>query len=295
MLPCVDHGPRSCCPACHPSHGQKHGPKEAWKGVGAVGLGRFDVKVNFSRCSRSCPWTGACKPARGHWGSAVGTCRREVLSRERTAVKNCRTKWSTNTLATISRRPRGSRWLRGFCPSRSQITYTTQTVSVALPFRPTGWSRSAFVACQCWRIPAESRGGHRWSRKPRKQRWEPAPLRCVGKRELFLFLGKVAVVVGRGGTLLGAYFPSCPSREERSRTVHKVYSYGTVLESCASGPIYSELVRQHIYQWELISISLIPNIKIKQNCFEDTIGYFVNWTIYTASIWMETISHDCPY
>lgn len=164
---------------------------------------------------------------------------------------------------TISCHPQGSWWLRCFCPSRSQITYTTQTVSVALPFRPKGWSRSAFVACRCWRIPAENQGGHRYSRKPRKQRWEPAPLRCVGKRELFLFLGKVAVVVGRGGTLLGVYFPSCPSREEWSCTVHKVYSYGTVLESHASGPIHSELFRQHIYQWELISISLIPNIKIK--------------------------------
>lgn len=35
--------------------------------------------------------------------------------------------------------------------------------------------------------------------------------------------------------------------------------------------IYLEAFRQHAYQWKLIKITLIPNKKIKLNCFRDTI------------------------
>lgn len=59
-------------------------------------------------------------------------------------------------------------------------------------------------------------------------------------------LGKV--VVWRGGTLLRVSFHSDPSGEEQSPKVHEVHSFGTVLASCTSGHIYSEVFRQHLYQ-----------------------------------------------
>lgn len=222
----------------------------------------------MNRSLQTCPW-------------AQGQCHRDLWEMiPKQGKDSSGTKRSTDTLMTISHHPQGSWCLGSFCPLRSQITYTSKTMSAIFPFGSKGRSRNAFigagVGAPLRKAGAATTGSVLPSRKSRKSRkWEvgtsPSALRG---QEGSSPLGKV--VVRRGGTLLGACFHSNPSGEEQSHQVREVHSHGTVLASCTWGCIYSEVFRQHIYQWKLISVTLRPDIKVKSNCFEDKIGYFVN-------------------
>ena len=224
----------------------------------------------MKRSLQACPWS-------------AGQCRRDLREKipkqGKDSGKNCRTKRSTSTLVTISHHPQGSSCLHYFCPLRSQITYTTKRTSLILPFGPKGRSRNAFmgadVGASLQKAGAAAVGLSCGPEKSRKREVGTTPSAPCGQ-EGGSPLGMAAAVVRRGGTLAGARFHSGPSREEQSRKVREVHSYGTALASCTSGHIYSEVFRQHIYQWKLVSITPISSIKIKSNCFEDTIGYFVN-------------------
>lgn len=121
------------------------------------------------------------------------------------------TKWSTNTLVTISHHLQCSWCLHYFCPLRFQVTYRTRS----LIFGPKGQSRNVFIGADvgypcgelgqplqvCLVVTQKVGGGNQ-------------PL-CGQKRGSPL--GKVASVVCRGGeTLVGVCCHSGPSSEEQS-------------------------------------------------------------------------------
>lgn len=237
--------------------------------------------MTLFKCSHSCPWTGACNCVCRHQGSAIGTSRRRFLR----AVAGWNGApipwWPCLTIPSVL----------GVCTNSA-------------PWDPKLHTQPKQRLCPSHSNPKGKSEAHSWrgdvgaslqrarsgttdlvQKDPECRSGNPPFCTAWARRQQSSWEG------GSSGT--DRRSPSSnPPGKEQSHKVREVHFYGAALVLCPLGHIYSEVCRQHVYQWKHINMTLIPNVRIKSNCIEDTISCFDNWSIHTIQLgwkWSVTI------